>query len=75
MIVLAMLHQLRIRLAPNGIWICDAGGKHIGTIVVPEKHANLTWGDRDYQILYITATISVYRLRMKTGGFDPYLFH
>ena len=60
---------------PKGIWIWDAGGKHIGTIVVPEQPANSTWGDHDYQTLYITATTSVYRLRMKTEGFVPYLVH
>lgn len=60
---------------PKGIWVWDAGGKHIGTIVVPEQPANLTWGDRDYQTLYITATTSVYRLRIKTEGFVPYLAH
>jgi gluconolactonase len=60
---------------PKGIWVWDAGGKHIGTIVVPEQPANLAWGDGDYQTLYITATTSVYRLRMKTEGFVPYLAH
>jgi gluconolactonase len=60
---------------PKGIWVWDARGKHIGTIVVPEQPANLAWGDSDYQTLYITATTSVYRLRMKTEGFVPYLAH
>ena len=60
---------------PKGIWVWDASGKHIGTIAVPEQPANLTWGDRDYRTLYITATTSVYRLQMKTEGFVPYLEH
>jgi gluconolactonase len=60
---------------PKGIWVWDARGKHIGTIVVPEQPANLAWGDSDYQTLYITSTTSVYRLRMKTEGFVPYLAH
>jgi len=58
---------------PGGIWVWDAQGKHIGTIMMPEQPANLTWGDPDYRSLYITATTSVYRLRMKTDGFVPYL--
>jgi gluconolactonase len=33
----------------------------------------LTWGDKDYRTLYITASTSVYRLRMKVEGFVPYL--
>jgi len=58
---------------PKGIWIWDAKGNHLGTIVMPEQPANLNWGDKDYRTLYITATTSVYRLEMKTQGFLPYL--
>lgn len=58
---------------PLGIWVWDAAGRHLGTIVVPEQPANLAWGDQDYQTLYITATTSVYRLRTRHRGFVPYL--
>lgn len=58
---------------PEGIWVWDAKGNHLGTIVVPEQPANLAWGDADYKTLYITATTSVYRLRTKASGFVPYL--
>ncbi len=60
---------------PRGIWVWDAKGNHLGTIVLPEQPANLTWGDKDYRTLYITATTSVYRLEMKTQGYVPYLEH
>lgn len=60
---------------PKGIWVWDAKGNHLGTIVMPEQPANLTWGDKDYRTLFITATTSVYRLEMKTQGFVPYLEH
>ena len=60
---------------PKGIWVWDANGKHLGTIVLPEQPANLAWGDKDYHTLYITATTSVYRLETKTKGFIPYLQH
>jgi gluconolactonase len=60
-------------VGPKGIWVWDANGNHLGTIVMPEQPANLTWGDKDYKTLYITATTSVYRLEMKTQGFLPYL--
>jgi len=60
---------------PKGIWVWDAAGNHLGTIVMPEQPANLTWGDADYHTLYITATTSVYRLGTKTHGFEPYLDH
>jgi gluconolactonase len=58
---------------PKGLWVWDAKGNHLGTIVMPEQPANLNWGDKDYRTLYITATTSVYRLEMKTQGFVPYL--
>ena len=58
---------------PKGIWVWDPQGHHIGTIVMPEQPANLTWGDAHYDTLYITATHSVYKLRTKTKGFVPYL--
>jgi gluconolactonase len=60
---------------PKGIWVWDANGNHLGTIVMPEQPANLTWGDPQYNTLYITATTSVYRLETKTRGFVPYLGH
>lgn len=60
---------------PKGIWVWDANGNHLGTIAMPEQPANLTWGDKDYKSLYITATTSVYRLQVKTTGYVPYLPH
>ena len=60
---------------PQGIWVWDAEGNHLGTIALPEQPANLTWGDEDYDALYITATTSVYRLKTRTRGFVPYLEH
>ena len=58
---------------PKGIWVWDAQGHHLGTIVMPEQPANLAWGDKDYGTLFITATTSVYRLRTRVRGFVPYL--
>lgn len=62
-------------VGPKGIWVWDAKGNHLGTIVMPEQPANLAWGDKDYRTLYITATTSVYRVETKTQGFVPYLEH
>lgn len=57
----------------KGIWIWDANGKHLGTIALPQQPANLTWGEKDYSTLYITAGTSVYRIATKVHGFVPYL--
>jgi len=58
---------------PGGIWVWDANGHHLGTIVIPEQPANLAWGDSDFRTLYVTATTSVYRIRTNARGFIPYL--
>lgn len=60
---------------PKGIWVWDASGNHLGTIVMPEQPANLAWGNAQYDTLYITATTSVYRLKTKIRGYVPYLQH
>ena len=60
-------------VGPGGIWIWSAAGEHLGTIIVPEQPANLTWGGRDYSTLYITAGTSVYKIPTKAHGFVPYL--
>lgn len=60
-------------VGPLGIWVWDAAGHHLGTIVLPEQPANLAWGESDYGTLFITATTSVYRIRTRVRGFVPYL--
>lgn len=56
---------------PNGVWVFDPSGRHIGTISVPETPANLAWGDADGKTLYITARTSIYKARLQTGGVLP----
>ena len=53
---------------PGGVWVFDGEGKHLGTIVTPEKPSNCAWGDNDWQSLYITARTSVYRIRVNIPG-------
>ena len=53
---------------PRGIWIVSPEGKHLGTILTPEKVANLTFGDPDYKTLYIAAQTSIYKIRVNTPG-------
>jgi gluconolactonase len=58
---------------PGGIWVWDAQGRHLGTILMPEQPANLAWGGADLDTLYITATTSLYKLTTEVSGFVPYL--
>ncbi len=53
---------------PGGVWVFHPGGKHLGTIVTPEKPSNCAWGDHDWQSLYITARTSVYKVRVNLPG-------
>ena len=53
---------------PGGVWIISPEGKHIGTIKVPEVVANVAWGDKDYKTLYITASTSIYSIKLSVPG-------
>lgn len=56
---------------PGGVWIFDRDGRHLGTIPVPEVATNIGWGD-NFDMLYITAQTSLYRIRLKTSGARTY---
>ena len=53
---------------PGGIWIVSPGGKHLGTILTPEKAINLAFGDADRKTLYIAAHTGIYRIKVETPG-------
>ncbi len=64
---------------PGGVWVFSPSGNLLGKIAVPEVATNLAWGDslrdsfasRDYNMLYITAGNSLYRIRLKIPGVQP----
>jgi gluconolactonase len=56
---------------PAGVWVFSPGGKHLGTIVIPEEVGNLTWGGANGKTLYITASRSVYRITLNITGIIP----
>jgi gluconolactonase len=53
---------------PQGVWVFASSGEHLGVICIPEGVGNLNWGDDDWQTLYVAASTSIYRVRMKVGG-------
>lgn len=55
---------------PEGVWVLSPGGKHLGTIQPGETAANCNWGD-DGKTLYITASTSVYRIKLGAMGQKP----
>jgi gluconolactonase len=56
----------------NGVTIFDHTGKQIGHINVPEPwSANVSFGGRNHQTLFITASKSFYSIRMRVKGANP----
>ncbi len=53
---------------PGGIHIFDKQANSLGVIRMPEQTANFAWGDDDLCSLYITASTTLYRLRVKVPG-------
>jgi gluconolactonase len=66
---------MKIDSAGN-VYCCGPGGIHVfapdatclGVIRVPEYTANFCFGDDDRRSLYVTASTSIYRLRVATPG-------
>lgn len=58
--------------ATNGITVFDKTGKQIDHIDVPEKwSANVCFGGKDRNTLFITATTSFYSIQMRVAGANP----
>jgi gluconolactonase len=53
---------------PGGIHVFDAEACCLGVIRTPEPCANFTWGDHDLRSLYVTASTSLYRTRVRVPG-------
>jgi len=53
---------------PGGVWIFSPLAALLGKIRVPEQTANIAWGDEDWRTLYLTASTSLYRIRLAIPG-------
>jgi len=53
---------------PGGVHIFDGAANCLGVIHLPEGAANFAWGDDDLCSLYVTASTSVYRVRVNVPG-------
>ena len=55
---------------PGGVWVFGDTGPFglFGRIVMPEVTANLAWGNTGWQTLYMTASTSLYRIRLNVKG-------
>jgi gluconolactonase len=58
-------------LTGNGVTVVDKTGRRMGRIDVPERWtANVCFGGKDKRTLYITASKSLYSIRMRTKGMN-----
>lgn len=55
----------------GGIWIVSPEGKHLGTVLTPDRVSNLAFGDPDGKALYMTLHNALYRIRLKNEGVRP----
>ena len=54
--------------AMKSVEVFDRAGKKTGEITLPERPANVAFGDADRRTLYICARTSLYRARVKVPG-------
>jgi gluconolactonase len=56
-------------LTGNGVTVFDKTGKKLGHIAVPEPWtANVCFGGKDKQTLFITASTAFYSIQMRVKG-------
>lgn len=53
---------------PGGIHVFDPSGGIVGVIATPEPCANFTFGDDDFRSLFITASSTLHRVRVRVPG-------
>jgi gluconolactonase len=53
---------------PGGIHVFDPQATCLGVIIMPEHTANFCFGESDFRSLFVTASSSIYRLRVKVAG-------
>ncbi|MEL6273210.1 MAG: SMP-30/gluconolactonase/LRE family protein, partial [Chloroflexota bacterium] len=53
---------------PGGVHVITPEGNVTGILLMPEHTTNFCWGDADLKTLYITASTSVYSVRMTQPG-------
>lgn len=57
---------------PGGVHVFDDRANLLGVIRVPEVVANFNWGDDDLRSLFLTASTSLYRVRVRVPGRRPF---
>ena len=80
------IFELVLNSVHHAIWWKDANSVFLGcnrklaeyagvghpSELIGKTDADCAWGDADYKTMYFTARSSVYRMRMKTTGINPW---
>ena len=56
----------------GGLHIFDPQGVCLGVILMPEQTANFVFGDDDFCGVYVTASTSIYKFRVKVAGWPTF---
>ena len=59
-------------VGPGGIHVFDGEAVRLGIILFPENVANFCWGEDDLMSLLVTASKSLYRVRLKVPGLPAF---
>lgn len=57
---------------PGGIHVFDSDGECLGVVFIPEHTANFQFGGEDMRSVFVTASTSLYRFRVKVPGKKPF---
>lgn len=53
---------------PGGVWVISPEAEHLGILEVPENVGNLAWGGRDWSMLYLPSSTSLYRVPTRVAS-------
>jgi len=59
-------------VGPGGVHVFDTNAVSLGVILMPEHTTNFVFGDADFRSLYVTASTSVYRVRVNVPGLPAF---
>jgi gluconolactonase len=59
-------------VGPGGIHVFSTEAERLGVILIPENTANFAWGEDDLKSLLITASTSLYRVRVEVPGLPAF---
>ncbi len=59
-------------VGPGGVHVFAPDATCLGVINMPEHTTNFAFGDEDFRSLYVTASGSLYRVRVKVAGFAAF---